>query len=92
MCIRDSITADGEVAFEDFLTLSRNFGDEVVNHTLGDLDCDGTVSFPDFLTLSQNFGDSVGDDIAASVPEPSSITLLCLAGLLLGRVRRCESS
>ena len=54
----------------------------------GDLDGNGTVEFADFLVMSENFGNSAGG--AASVPEPSGVTLLA-AGLLLGVWRRKRS-
>ena len=48
---------DGTVAFNDFLTLSSNFGTVVDSGYLaGDFDLDGTVAFSDFLVLSSNFG------------------------------------
>ena len=54
--------------------------------TLGDIDGSGDVAFADFLILSQNFGQTVGG--AQSVPEPSGVLLLGLAGLLCGSCRR----
>ena len=79
---------DGTVGFADFLTLSGNFGATGLtgeSHLQGDLDCNGSVDFSDFLTLSGNFGQTVG---AESVPEPAAVSLLGIAGLLLGLVRR----
>ena len=46
---------DGVTDFADFLILSANFGQEVVDAALGDADEDGLVSFADFLLLSANF-------------------------------------
>lgn len=80
------LDGNGTVEFADFLTLSSNFGTEVASHTDGDIDCDGTVGFSDFLTLSANFGQEVG--AASSVPEPTGLALLSIAGLALGMVRR----
>lgn len=48
---------DGIVAFNDFLTLSSNFGTTVdTGYLAGDFDLDGTVAFSDFLVLSSNYG------------------------------------
>ena len=49
---------DDEVAFEDFLILSANFGKETdAIWQDGDFNEDGSVDFADFLLLSANFGD-----------------------------------
>lgn len=61
---------DGMVAFDDFLTLSANFGTDG-NYVEGDFDLGGTVDFSDFLILSANFG--LSQSTAASVPEPSGM-------------------
>lgn len=80
---------DGEVDFNDFLTLSGNF-DSSTNWSGGDFNCDRQVGFEDFLTLSRNFGFSRDDAAAAataSVPEPATGVLL-LVGLVAGSMVR----
>ena len=52
------VDLNGEVAFDDFLVVSVNFGQQVDGWAQGDFDCDGVVSFADFLQLSVNFGAS----------------------------------
>jgi hypothetical protein len=47
---------------------------------MGDFNNDGTVSFADYLLLEANFG-------KATVPEPVSLCLLAVGGLLIGRRR-----
>lgn len=48
---------NGRVEFEDFLTLSRNYGKATdPSWSEGDFDGDGEVAFVDFLLLSGNFG------------------------------------
>ena len=91
VCNPDShgdLDANGSVEFADFLVLSANFGKSVADHTMGDIDCSGSVEFADFLVLSANFGSTVGG--AESVPEPSGILLVSLAGLVGGLARRCR--
>ncbi len=75
------IDGNGTVAFEDFLILSENFGQEVSSHARGDIDCNGVVEFGDFLSLSANLGRMVGSE-AVSVPEPTGWLLAALVGLL----------
>ena len=77
---------DGEVNFTDFLALSLSFGGNG-GWGEGDFDGNGRVEFPDFLALSANFGQSA--TTTASVPEPSSPTvLLIMLGLLTAKRRR----
>ncbi len=79
------LDGSGEVDFDDFLTLSGNFGATDVAYSEGDIDCSGEVDFPDFLALSGNFGAVAA---TASVPEPSSAVLLLTGMLALVRRRR----
>jgi|GEM_PF-7094993 len=53
------IDGDGQVAFSDFLQLSKNFGQETSGPQQGDLNCSGAVDFADFLILAEGYGDSV---------------------------------
>ena len=45
---------DGEIDFDDFLTVAKNFGRRG-GWMDGDFDCDGTVQMADFLTMSTAF-------------------------------------
>jgi len=83
--INGDFDANGEVGFTDFLLLSKAFGTEA-DYSEGDMDCNGIVEFADFLAFSANFGQTSA--VAASVPEPSSISLLLLGMLFLRRNRR----
>lgn len=86
---------NGEVAFSDFLTLSRNFGSNTdVLWSDGDFDANGEVAFPDFLVLSRNFGDSIAESaiLATTVPEPSSHFFTLAAGAIgLGFTRKTRA-
>ena len=76
------LDGNGEVGFDDFLTLSGNFADtDKTAYTDGDINLAGDgPQFDDFLTLSGNFGKTPAT--AASVPEPSG-SLLAVLGLLI---------
>lgn len=62
------LDGDGRVAFADFLTLSRNFGQTHASYAEGNVDLLNGVDFGDFLMLSSNFGATVSE--VAIVPEP----------------------
>ena len=80
---------DGNVAFNDFLTLANNFepSNVIGDWSAGDFDGDGKVAFLDFLHLANNFGESMNIAEAASVPEPSSLILLVGALWVMPRRR-----
>lgn len=86
------VNGDGSVGFDDFLTLSNNFGQ---SGTWADGDMqNGTVDFPDFLLLSRNFGmtaTAATTESLAAVPEPTSAllgSLSAFAALAFRRRRR----
>ncbi len=85
------LDGDGNVAFADFLVLSANFNADLPAYTDGNVDLEGGVAFSDFLILSANFGKQPAAAAVSAVPEPSSLSLVCLAGLLLGLVRNRRS-
>ena len=68
---------DSKVDFSDFLVLSGNFGRDTNSWSDGNFDGEAGVMFADFLLLSANFG--AVSSAAATVPEPSAMSLLGLA-------------
>ena len=82
---------DGTVGFEDFLTLSGNFGATEAVYSQGDIDCDAGVAFGDFLVLSGNFGQTSSAELQ-SVPEPASIVSVLLGLSWLVGQRRSRRS
>jgi T5SS/PEP-CTERM-associated repeat protein len=97
---------DGTVNFLDLVAVAQHYGDVTGLRvwTEGDLNYDGNVDFNDLVMLAQNYGASlpsaplpaqVSEDFAramASVPEPGSMWVLGVAGVLLGRRRGCRAS
>ena len=78
---------NGSVEVQDFLALSRSFG-ESGGWSDGDFDGSGDVQVIDFLSLSRNFGQPVA--AVASVPEPDHhlLATLILSSLAIGMFRR----
>jgi len=79
------LDGNGSVGFEDFLTLSQNFG-SMGTYTEGDLDLNGIVEFSDFLAFSNSFGQTSSG--VQAVPEPAVFTWWPIAFLVLNCTRR----
>jgi hypothetical protein len=74
--------ADGDVDGEDFLVWQSGFG----NGAGGDADGDGDTDGEDFLVWQSQFGASPGGNSGAAIPEPGSLALVALIGLMLAAI------
>lgn len=88
------LNADGNVGFDDLVTLSRAYGQTNATLAMGDFNGDGTVDFGDLVILARHYGQNApaptagmaaveGMSVAATVPEPGSWVLVAAAGALL---------
>ncbi len=69
---------DGVVSAGDYASVQSNFGNTGEAGLLGDANLDGVVSAGDYASVQANFGNVA----AAIVPEPASMCLLSLGGLV----------
>ena len=77
---------DGVVSADDYGSGQLHFGDTGDIGILGDANLDGVVSADDYGSVQLHFGDTAG---SAPVPEPGTLSLLAIGGLLtLVRRRR----
>lgn len=74
------LDGSGAVDFDDFLTLSMNFGAVATGYEGGDIDLSGEVAFADFLILAANSAGS--PDASFIVPEPASRIALLVSFML----------
>ncbi|MEM9414303.1 MAG: PEP-CTERM sorting domain-containing protein, partial [Planctomycetota bacterium] len=88
------MNGDTQIDLDDFNILLAHFGDQVGEHgsaatlAMGDMDVDGDVDFLDFDLFAAAYASANPGAAALSVPEPTSLALLGLGGLLLSCRRR----
>ena len=76
---------DGQVTGADLISVQQNFGNVGATPLQGDANNDGQVTGADLISVQQNFGNVLGP---AATPEPTTLALLGLAGLLVAGRRQ----
>jgi formylglycine-generating enzyme len=74
---------DGTVNVADLTLLLNNYNKTGMVWANGDFNYDGTVNVADLTALLDNYNQTSGTVAGTAVPEPSSITMLGIAGILL---------
>lgn len=80
--IAGDFNADGAVDNADFLVFSANFNETGTTRDTGDLNGDFATDLRDFIIFRESFNAQAGAAVAASVPEPATFSLACLAALM----------
>ncbi len=82
------INGDEVVDMADFEILAANFNSQVESLQQGDLDLNRRVDLADFLLFRVAFNEANGNPGVAAVPEPTSVVLLAVGGLIWTGRRR----
>ncbi len=80
---------DGMVSADDYGSVQANFGNTGDSWIPGDANGTGTVSADDYASVQLNFGNTL-EMGGATVPEPATLSLLVMGGLVMLRRRSAQ--
>ena len=81
------VNGDGYVGGLDLTAVITNWGVNPATRSQGDLSGDGTVSGPDYTEVITYWGTGTPPEPPSSIPEPATLGLLLLGGLVMLRRR-----
>ena len=81
---------DGQVTGADLISVQQNFGSVGPLPLQGDANHDSRVTGADLISVQQNFGNVFSPSGVASVPEPATLAMLGLLGVVISRRRRAS--
>jgi hypothetical protein len=83
------LDADGFIGRADAARFASVFGlQSNLTSSIGDLNCDGKTSLDDLAILQSKLGSVASPEVAAAVPEPSTLSA-ALLGVLMVAAKRC---
>ena len=80
----------GAVSADDYACVQSNMGNTGLAGIPGDANRDGVVSADDYASVQANFGATAGLG-GVSVPEPATLSLLAIGGLVMLRRRSLQA-
>ncbi|MHC4716631.1 MAG: PEP-CTERM sorting domain-containing protein, partial [Planctomycetota bacterium] len=88
-CLMGDANGDGKVGIADLSALADNYGRTNATWRMGDFSEDGKVGIADLSALADNYGKTGApcDPEATIVPEPVTLAMLAIGGLLLRKKR-----
>ena len=89
LCLLGDANNDGVVSADDYASVQSHFGDTGDVGIPGDANCDGLVSADDYASVQSNFGTTYGMG-GATVPEPATLSLLAIGGMVMLKRRNSE--
>ena len=88
LTVPGDLSGDGDVDIEDVGLFEAQFGSQAPGTYTADFDEDGDVDLDDFKIMRDYWGAVAAAPAGAATPEPATMTLLAIGGLMVFRGRR----